>query len=199
MADRKKYWEENLWSDLQGKDPDQICRNTGVDFDQSGFYKVPSLGREIRVFPQEKRFESEDPELSDNPDFQLLIISYLLYGQNIELTEEWISEKDMNGGSLFFRGPHALPSAPLESRFGDDKELFTGTCRQLKGEPCDYGDAAMRFPVLPKIGLIIVLWLKDEEFPARVTFLMDRTTEAHLPLDVISAMVVSVTERLLSF
>ena len=140
----------------------------------------------------------EDDYLRDNPDFQLLIISYLLYAQNIEPLGKWISEKDVKGGSLFFRGPHALPSIPLERTFGDNGELFRDKAQALGGQKQEFGDISMSFTVLPRISMTIVIWLKDEEFPARATFMFDSTIDSHLPLDVISAMVQSVTGKLLS-
>ncbi|MEE8440824.1 MAG: DUF3786 domain-containing protein, partial [Spirochaetia bacterium] len=57
---------------------------------------------------------------------------------------------------------------------------------------------SMSFPVLPRISLAVVLWVKDEEFPARVTFMLDSSIEAHLSLDVIVAMTKSVTAQLIS-
>lgn len=198
MEEKKKYWESTLWKELNEKDPMQISRNCRIRYDDSGFFTVPSLGGEVRVYPRERRIEADDTSLSGDPDYQLLIVSHLLYGQNIAPSGEWVSEKDLKGGSTFFRGPHALPSVPLERKFGEEAALFEEKARLLGAEKADYGDAAMEFPVLPLISLIVVLWLKDDEFPARVTFLMDRTIEAQLPLDVISAMTASVTNRLLS-
>ena len=42
--------------------------------------------------------------------FNLFIIHYLLKSKEIEISNEWISEKDIPGGTTFFRGPHEIPT-----------------------------------------------------------------------------------------
>ncbi|MBI9098905.1 MAG: DUF3786 domain-containing protein [Spirochaetaceae bacterium] len=198
MDNKKKYWEPKLWDELRSRNPIKICAKCLVEHDSSGFFKIKSLEKEIRVYPKEEKIESEDSALAADPDFQLLIISYLLFAQHIEPIGKWISEKDLKGGSLFFRGPHALPSVSLEKYFGNNPDLLREKGRELGATELEFGDISLCFPVLPLISLTIVLWLKDDEFPARVTFMMDPSIEAHLPLDVISAMVQSVTKKLIS-
>jgi len=198
MEDKKKYWESSLWKELQTCDPVKVCERCKVTFEDSRYYSVKSLNSLIKVYPEERCFESDDRELAGDPDFQLLVVSYLLYAQKIDIIGKWISEKDLKGGSLFFRGPHCLPSSALEKEFGTSRETFAGKSLRLGGKPLDFGDISMCFPVLPLIPLTVVLWLKDEEFPARVTFMMDQSIEAHLPLDVICAMAASVTKKLLT-
>lgn len=196
--ERKKYWEEKLWKELQEKDPAQISRTARVEFTENKSYSIPSLKEIFQVYPEQMRIDSENRVLADNGEFQLLLISYLLHAQNIEPAGEWVSEKDLQGGSTFFRGPHAMPSSQLEKKFGYSKELFREKAQILGGREESFGDLAFAFPLLPRIELIIVLWLGDDEFPPRVTFLMDRTVQAHLPLDVIFAMASTLSEMLLS-
>jgi len=197
MEEKKKHWESIFWKELADKDPRQIARTALADYDETGCYTLSSLGRKIRVCPADRVVESDDPVLSDYSEFQLLIVTYLLGAQNIEPTGEMVSEKDLQGGSTFFRGPHAMPSAALEKAFGKRGDLFREKGLQLGAREANFGDIALTFPVLPRVELTIILWLGDEEFPPRVTFLMDRSVETHLPLDVIGAMGIVVTRRLL--
>lgn len=194
---KETCWGPKLWEELRSLEPGKVCERCKVDYDSSGFYRVNSLKRTVRVYPQEERFEADDKSLADDADYQLLLVSYLLYAQNIDTTGKWISEKDLKGGSTFFRGPHALPAAPLERRFGSNPEGFREKALALGGRASEFGDISMSFTVLPRISFAIVLWVKDEEFPARVTFMLDSSIEAHLPLDVIFAMTKSVTQKLI--
>ena len=170
--------------ELRDQDPAKVCQRCKVDHDPAGFYVVKSLNATVKVYPADERMESDNVSLAESPDFQLLVVSYLLYAQNMDPTGDWVSEKDLKGGSTFFRGPHALPSAPLEKRFGSDPEAFR--------------EASMEYAILPRLSFIIVLWTQDEEFPARVTFMVDSSIESHLPLDVVFAMTASVTQQLIS-
>jgi hypothetical protein len=38
---------------------------------------------------------------------------------------------------------------------------------------------------MPRIPVTLILWLSDEEFPARADLLFDSTCEIHLPLDIL--------------
>ena len=49
---------------------------------------------------------------------------------------------------------------------------------------------------LPRVPLQVLLWLADEDFPAKITFLFDATVEDQLPLDVIFGLVSELCYRL---
>ena len=167
-------------------------------FIREGFYSIDSIGGEYRIYIDEERVEEAggDSPASD-PEFQLTLLSYLIHAQEIPRTGKWVSEKDLRGGSIFFRGPHQLPAAPLVKKFGKNAELFLEAGKALGGKPLDFGDVSLEFSVLPRVPLAIVLWAEDEEFPARVSFLFDSSIETHLVLDVIFAMVCSVVRKLM--
>ncbi len=38
---------------------------------------------------------------------------------------------------------------------------------------------------MPKIPVTLILWLQDEEFPARADLLFDSSCELHVPIDII--------------
>jgi hypothetical protein len=124
------------------------------------------------------------------------VLCYLSRAQDIPSAGMWVSERDLPGGNLFFRGPHALPAGPVLRRFGSDAEGFRRRCRELGGRPLDFGDAAFAFQALPRVPLACVLYVQDEEFPARLTFLLDSTASFQLPLDVILALVQSLVRLL---
>jgi len=194
---KETYWAPKLWEESRSQQPDRVCERAGALYDPAGFYELLSLGRKIKVYPGGERFKAEDSDMISNVDYQLLLVSYLVHSQNIDPIGEWISEKEMPGGSIFFRGPHALPAVPLEKRFGSDPAGFKAKSLELDGRPLEFGDVSMEFQILPRISFGIVLWVKDDEFPARVTFMLDSSIGAHLEPYVIFAMTASVTQKLI--
>jgi hypothetical protein len=50
--------------------------------------------------------------------------------------------------------------------------------------------------VFPRIPIIYILWLKDEEFPTKVGVLFDASIGSHFTLDIIWIMVNEVSKRL---
>ncbi|HKN19317.1 MAG TPA: DUF3786 domain-containing protein, partial [Dissulfurispiraceae bacterium] len=59
---------------------------------------------------------------------------------------------------------------------------------ELGGESTNYGDAALRIEPFPRLPMTLILWLQDEEFPARAELLVDSSCTMHLPVDVICSI-----------
>jgi hypothetical protein len=196
------YWSqlpsgrESLWKTLAAMETRDVSRRSLAQAGAEG-YTVKFLDREYRVDPASGRLGGpvEDLLLRD-PEFELLLLTYLTQAREIPPQGSWISEKDLPGGSLFFRGPHALPVQPLIRRFGSDPAAFRLAGQRLGGQPLPFGDAAYGFQALPRIPAACVLWIQDEEFPARVTMMFDRTLSQHLPLDVVLAVAHCLSLRL---
>ncbi len=197
------YWSRfdsgrlKLWKDLAGEPAEEVSRRCLVRAGDGGF-ELAFLDRAYLVHPPSGRISCplQDPLLED-AEFELLALTYLTQTQELPLEGKWISEKDLPGGSTFFRGPHALPVQPLLRRFGNDLEAFRRASLALGGEGLQFGDAAFRFATLPRIPTACVLWAQDEEFPARMTVMFDRTLARQLPLDVVLALVHCLGVRLL--
>jgi hypothetical protein len=177
------------WLDLAALDPKEVEDRTGVCW-REGCYHLPFLGTSYRVDRESTHIHcpADDP-LAEDPEFELLMLIYLLRATEIEPSGKWLNEKQLPGGSNFFSGPHHLPNDVLEQRYGSDVETFRRHCSQLGGKPLDFGDASFAFEPLPRIPLACVLFALDEEFPARVTFLFDSTIEFQLPMEIILALV----------
>ena len=192
---------EKQWEDLQELNQENVCRRAAVSFDkQEGYYTITFINREYRFFVNEKRVEGPDGEndfLALDDEFILLGLTYLLSAQEVPLAGNWVSERNLKGGSLFFKGPHALPVYPLIKTFGKDAQKFLAVGMASGGKSViEYGDAALKFQTLSRIPVTCVLWAEDDEFPARVSFLFDPSIESHLPLDVVLALVRSVVKLL---
>ena len=179
---------QKLWQDLGSLDPPRVRDRTGVSW-RDGCYHLPFLGTVYPIDPGSMRIHcpAEDP-LDKDPEFELLMLVYLIRAMEIEPSGKWVNEKELPGGSNFFTGPHHLPVDSLEKRYGTDLEMFHRHCLQLAGKALDFGDASYAFEPLPRIPLACVLFATDEEFPARVTFLFDSTIEFQLPLDIVLAL-----------
>jgi hypothetical protein len=197
------YWSESsaaragLWKALAARDPAELSRRTLAAAEPGG-YSLDFLDRRYRVEPEAGRIGGPQADrLLADPEFELLLLTYLTQAADVPPEGTWVSEKDLPGGSLFFRGPHALPLEPLRARFGDDLPGFRRASERLGGGALPYGDAAYGFTVLPRIPAGCVLWARDEEFPARLNMLFDRSLGRHLPLDVVLALAHCLALRLL--
>ena len=191
------------WERLSQLHPTDVCNRTEAIYNPSkeGFV-LPVYNLRYLILPKEKkilRMEPNDKPVEEDlhPFFVLMVLVYLVEAQNLKPTHTWISEKDLKGGSTFFRGPHRLQVDELEARFGQSPESFLRTGRRLGGSEILYGDKGFALDVFPRVPLAYVLWKGDGEFPSRMGILFDSTIQSHLPLDVIWCMVSETTLRLM--
>ena len=139
----------------------------------------------------DKPIEEELP-----PYFYLMVLVYLNEAKDTKPTHTWVSEKDLKGGSTFFRGRHRLQVEDLTTLLGKNPEVFLKTGKKLGGSEILYGDKGFAIEVFPKVPLAYILWKGDAEFPPKINVLFDSTIESHLPLDIIWCMVDETSRRL---
>jgi hypothetical protein len=181
---------QELWNALKSLDPKEVARRSLAFFDTlERKFTLKVYNRDYIISPEEQLIQAVDSP-SEPPVFflHLAAVNYLIGAKDIPLDGRWVSVKEFPSGPLFFRGPHEMPAGKIEDRYGQDLEGFALTCQQLGGIQVEGGDVASELLVFPRLPVRILLWLKDEEFPARLTYLFDRTANLHLLLDGIWAV-----------
>jgi hypothetical protein len=184
-----------LWQALLQTDPLEVEARTGANY-RAGVYDLPFLNRKLAVHPAERWVEVIGLP-GREPEFQLCLATllFLLKVGGAQLASRHVSPKEYKGGTTFFRGPHALPTARLEERFGSDRELFLKVGRSLGGEEVGQGDAGIMLPTYPYLSLGVILWLGDEEFPPQVSLTAPAALERFWALDAIWAWLNAVTRE----
>lgn len=190
--------DENFWRDLAQADPEDVFRRTGVRVNQEVF-QVSYFNRELVVDQEQQRIFLADAP-ADEPGFRrcLITLLYLLLMDTGALGPS-ISPLELPGATMFFQksGPHALPSAPLEKRFGQDLAAFLEVGRRLGGESRTNGDAALAFKVLPGLTVEVILWQADDEFPAQVSFTVPSQLHRFWQLDAVLGLMGVVVKEVL--
>ena len=186
------------FKDLAACDPQDVCRRADSRYDDgTGSYRLTIWGEEYSIDPVRKRIDCLSNRRHHLHDyFYLFIVHYLLSVQAVEIAGEWISEKDIPGGSAFFRGPHEIPTGLIADRLDEDRVQFAERCRQLHGTQLKMADVAYGFTIAPRIPVAVLGWEGDEDFPAEAKILYDKTIVAHLALDVVFALAVGVCQQL---
>ncbi len=176
-----------LWVQLEGETPDAICHRALVGYDREKGFLLPFLSHTFGILPGKRDIVALEGSVSRPISFELalIILTYLLRATPISLSGKRVNEKQIPGGEAFFRGPHLLPTGPMEDLFGDEREAFLRSGKKLKGQVSREGDASICLPVFPRVPMTLILWERDDEFPARITVNFDSTVWRHLPLDII--------------
>ncbi len=191
--------DPEFWERLLSVSPEDVVARAKVHYDENkNVYRIPFLNETVICRPEDRLIYPENPKskITSNFQFYLIILTYLLEASDMELSGVFVNEKGIRGGEFFFKGPHMLLTKNLETKFARDRDGFLLAGRSLGGEELNIGDAAFKLWPLPRIPLVYILWLEDEEFPAKVAVNFDSTIDQHLPLDVIWALVNVVSELL---
>jgi hypothetical protein len=187
------------WEDLRNHPQEQLLQQPGVQRAPDGrSYEVDFLNARYTVDPVAERIVelSPDPSRLLTEEFQILLIRYLVAGDGGPLDGEDVSEKDFPGGVTFFQGPHTLYVSPIAELYGKNPAAFEVRAKQLGAVPIAYGDKGMRFVPFPRIPVAYVLWKEDDEFPASVSVLFDRSITRWFAFDMIFTLVLVLTGRI---
>jgi hypothetical protein len=190
--------DQEFWRDLAQADPEDIFRRTGIRRRDNTFH-FPFFNQEAVVdLDRQRVFRAGAPD--EEPGFRLCLITvlYLLHVDTTGLGPP-VSPLELPGATLFFqsRGPHAVPSAPLEDRFGRDLAGFLEVGRRLGAETRPSGDGALAFTVYPGLSVEVILWVADDEFPAQVSFTVPSGLDRFWQLDAVLGLMGLVVKELL--
>jgi len=183
--------EEKVWETLANLSPDEVCRRAEAVFDATaGHYILRSFGREFCVSPGEKRIFSDSPGSEVFLQkcgyfFRLSVIGYLALSRDVPPSGRLLKPENMKSGQLFFRGSHVLPLDRVAEKYGNDGGRFLKRGEELGGDRLAHGDASMRLFPLPRVPVVEILWVGDDEFPPRAGLLFDSVVELQLPIDVV--------------
>jgi len=182
---------EKAWDELQRRAPSSVCRNASVTFDEkASSYKLRSFCTDFSINPNERSVKSSTTQgeiLITRYGYFFIhsCLWYLIHAKDIPLTGRLIKPENIKGGELFFRGSHVLPLDKIAATYSDNKESFIKKGDELCADVSGYGDVSLQLLPMPRIPVILILWMKDEEFPSRADMLFDSTCELHLPLDIL--------------
>jgi hypothetical protein len=187
------------WDDLRNRPKELVLRQPGVtESEDKSAFVVSFLNALYLVELGVERIR----EISPNPvrvpsqEFQILLIRYLVADYGGPEDNVVVSEKDLPGGVTFFQGPHAMPVAAIAKIYGSNLEAFEKLAREFGAVPVSFGDLAMKFYPFPEIPVTYVIWREDEEFPASVSVLFDKSITRWFTLDMVFTTVLVLTDRL---
>lgn len=183
--------EDRAWEILSGIDPDVVCKRAGVAIVENGkVYKARSFGQPFSVDIENKEILSLDKEGEIflgrlGYFFRLSLLWYLVKATDTEPSGKLVKPSSMTGGDIFFRGTHVLPLDAVAKKYAGDGKGFVERGILMGGNEVRYGDAAVELYPFPKIPVTLILWLEDDEWPARADILFDSTAPLQLPIDIL--------------
>ena len=186
--------EQKAWELIEARGPQEVCRESHARHDTAtGCYLVRSLGHDFSLCPEERRVRgvsdgAEEFYVRHRVYFDHSVLCVLAAGRSVGRTGRLVKPANLPGGHHFFtRGTHVLPLDELASKYGSDREGFISAGLARGGIQVAYGDVAVELSPVPSVPVVMILWLGDDEFPARADLLFDSSAEYTAPLDVLWA------------
>jgi hypothetical protein len=188
------------WDHLQRRDLQKLCTFTLAQPHSAGGLVIPCLAQDLWVDVQNRRLNwmrDGRREAVDDPLLELVALLYLNKVQGLyPVGRDMVAPQELREGH-YFKGHHALNLKPLLEGYGDDPDGFKKAAEYLGGKILNMADAGYALFPFPRVPLYYLLWKGDDEFPAKVTVLFDRSIEQVFAASGIWALVGWVTTRLL--
>jgi len=186
-----------LWSDLETLTPEAVAANSGARLLPGRGFNVTYMGGDYLVDVARRDITGPPDQAPAGFQKGLVLLRYLVQAQDMGLSGRMVTGRELNGGAMFFTGPHSLLTAPVTEKFGRDPEGFLRRAAALGLAAVERGSGfACQGLVLPNIAVGCVLHPEDDEFPAELTYTFDSYAHYHLALDGIWAMINVLAEEL---
>ena len=171
--------------DLQKLDPYQSAYMAGCDYhadEAGGHFLVPFFGQQYTVtFPKIAVLSTGGVEADITT--RLLILHYLIHADGVAPADHWIAFRELPDGRIYDAAFQKRSPVRLAQTYGTDVKGFAAAAQALGGERIQFGDAAYRFRLLPRLAMAVILYLGDDEFGPRVNVVFDAAAGHYLPTE----------------
>ena len=186
---------------LQAADPALLAAHIGAAYwpldDGRAEIHLSLLGQPLVVTVPELLVLEAAGGDSASVNTQALILYHLQATNGAPLAGRWISFRELPSGGFYHQAFQGYTGHEIAKRFGNELPALVRTARALGGETAGVGDAAFCFQALPRVPLLLVYWLGDEDFGPTARILFDASAGHHLPTDACALLGSTLTRSLL--
>lgn len=177
--------------------PERMAKLSGAEYDPvKKEIKVVYLNRLCSLSHPEGRITCPDNPTDLPLEEQSLILQYLVQATGDPLSERWISYAELPNGMLHHRPFRIEAVEPLARAFGGQPGKLLQVSRALGGQEIGMGDIGVIIPVFTRVPVAVILWVADEEFPARANMIFDASASKYLTTAALYVLGSVVTRRL---
>ncbi len=192
---------EEIQDKLKTKKPESLAVRTGSIYtpldEGCGEFKLPFWGREVLLsFPD---FTGKYVESGDEVNtFDLTMLAYYFdVSDGAPMNGEWIAFNQIPGGMFYAQAFQGYSGNELAKVFENDADAFIAANEKLGGRREFFGNVAYSYQVLPRVPIMVVCWLGDEDFPPSYRMLFDANAHHHLVTDAYAILGSGLTRQLI--
>jgi hypothetical protein len=180
-----------LHDQLRQVEPEILESRTGSTYlpveQGRGTFHVLFWGEDVTItYPEFEARTCRTGQILDTFS-QALLAYYFTLTDGTPYSGRWISFSELPDATFYNQAFQGYSGNELAKAFGDDRDGFCKVAQAIGGkrldEGPDLGDEAFAFLALPKVKLLVVNWLGDEDFPSTYQILFDANTGHHLSTD----------------
>lgn len=184
MADGKKPGfgyravADRAWDELAALDPADFMKRGGAIPSGEGACKIMFFGRGSTIDYGHRRVIDHRGERA-GVTVEIVLLHYLLRAKDLPLSGSLKSFREFPDAEAYQDAFRRRAIEPLGQTFGPHPDKFERAARALGGVPADLrtGDLKFRLMALPRLPVICILWLGDDEVPASAQVLFDGTAD----------------------
>ncbi|MEK6987055.1 MAG: DUF3786 domain-containing protein, partial [Candidatus Thermoplasmatota archaeon] len=128
---------------------------------------------------------------------QMLILHYVAGAGRAEVANRLATFREFEGGDIYYSVFKSRAIDLIVKAFGTAPEVLKHVGEMLGAEPVKTGDVGFRVHFFPKLPIVVVLWLGDEEVPASGNILFDANAGRILPTEDLSIAAETLVHRLI--
>ena len=185
---------------LKEQNPDQLAAKTGAiytPFDSGGEFKLPFWSRDVLIsFPE---FTGKFVDTGDEVNtFDLTMLAYYFdVSDGAPMSGEWIAFNQIPGGLFYAQAFQGYSGNELAKVFVNDSDAFIAANEKLGGRREFFGNVAFSYQILPRVPIMVVCWLGDEDFPPSYRMLFHSKPPPPAETDPYANLGINLTRRLI--
>lgn len=192
---------DEIRTNLINKNPERLGTKTGALYtpkgESGGEFRLGFWSREIVLNLPEfsgKYLDSGD----DINTFDLTMLAYYFeVSDGAPIAGEWIAFNQIPGGMFYAQAFQGYSGDELAKVYVNDADAFIDANEKLGGRREFFGNVAYSYQVLPRVPIMVVCWLGDEDFPPSYRMLFDANAHHHLVTDAYAILGSNLTRRLI--
>lgn len=192
---------DEIRTNFINKNPERLGTKTGALYtpkgESGGEFRLGFWSREIVLsFPEfsGKYLDSGD----DINTFDLTMLAYYFdVSDGAPIAGEWISFNQIPGGMFYAQAFQGYSGDELAKVYVNDADAFIDANEKLGGRREFFGNVAYSYQVLPRVPIMVVCWLGDEDFPPSYRMLFDANAHHHLVTDAYAILGSNLTRQLI--
>ena len=138
---------------------------------------VKFLGDQYDVNTTSRAIQSVSCNIPAKDFLSVLLLHYL--ANNLkglpQLTNQWISFKEMPGGDPYYPAFRKRAIEPILRKYGKNPEGLSTNLQRLSARIIDKGDVGILVEAFEKVPVLIEIWRGDAEFGPEVNMLFDKS------------------------